>query len=86
MIWIDFALLWYASFRVCLNRCEWAFKWEKLALAFLLTLAFKSLFLFFLIRFGIKPEVDIQIGLSILIFMFTLFLTARPSIEEEPEW
>ena len=84
MIWIDFALLWYASFRVCLNGCEWAFKWEKLALAFLLTLAFKSLFLFFLIRFGIKPEVDIQIGLSILVFMFTLFLTARPSMEEEP--
>ena len=84
MIWIDFALLWYASFRVCLNGCEWAFKWEKLALAFLFALAFKSLFLFFLIRLGIKPVAGIQISSSILVFMLTLFLPARPSIEELP--
>ena len=84
MIWIDFALLWYAFFRICLNRCEWAFKLEKLALAFLFTLAFKSLFLFFLIRLGIKPAVDIQIGTSILVFIFSWFLPKSPSIEEVP--
>ena len=84
MIWFDFALLWYASFRICLNRCEWAFKLEKLALAFLFTLALKSLFLFFLIRLGIKPVVDIQIGTSILVFIFTLFLPASPAIDEVP--
>ena len=82
MIWIDFVLLWYASFRICLNQCEWAYKLEKLALAFLFTLAFKSLFLFVLIRLGIKPAVDIQIGASISVFIFTLFLPASPSIEE----
>jgi len=57
---------------------------EKLALAFLFTLAFKSLFLFFLIRLGIKPAVDIQIGTSILVFIFTWFLPKSPSIEEVP--
>ena len=82
MIWIDFALLWYACFRVCLNQFGWAFKWEKASLAFMLALAFKSLFLFFLIRSGIKPVAFIQIGLSIVVFIFTLFLPNRPSIEE----
>jgi hypothetical protein len=53
-------------------------------LAFLLALALKSLFLFFLIRLGIRPTVDIQIGASILIFAFTLFLNTSPSIKEVP--
>ena len=47
MIWIDFVLLWYASYRACRNRCEWPFQGESLALAFLLALALKSLVLFF---------------------------------------
>ena len=82
MIWIDFALLWYASIRACLNRCEWALKWEKLALAFLFALALKSLVLFFLIRLGIKPSVIIQISASMLILIFALFLPARAGLEE----
>jgi len=82
MIWIDFSVLWYACFRICLNQCDWAFKWEKATLAFLLALTFKSLFLFFLIRLGIKPVSYIQISLSILVFIPTLFLANRPSIEE----
>jgi len=83
MIWIDFALLWYASIRICFNRCEWMLKWEKLALAFLFAFALKSLFLFFLIRLGIKPSVIIQISASILILIFTLFLPAKASFEEK---
>ena len=82
MIWIDFALLWYACFRVCLNQCGWAFKWEKASLAFILALAFKSLFLFFLIHLGIKPVPFIQISLSIVVFILTFFLPKHPSIEE----
>ena len=82
MIWIDFALFWYASIRACLIRCEWALKWEKLALAFLFALALKSLLLFLLIRLGIKPSVIIQISASILILSLTLFLPARASFEE----
>lgn len=82
MISIDFALLWYASFRVCLNQCGWAFKLEKASLAFMLALAFKSLCLFFLIHLGITPIAFIQISLSLVIFILTLFLPNRPSIEE----
>ena len=82
MIWIDFFLLWYASTRLCLNRFDWALKWEKLALAFIFALAMKSLFLFFLIRFGIKPIISIQITISILVVLIsTLFFTAKKSFE-----
>jgi len=74
MIWIDFALLWYASYRACRNGCEWAFQGEKLALAFLFALALKSLILFFLIRLGMQPTAGIQVGASISLLAFTLFL------------
>ena len=82
MIWIDFSLLWYACFRVCLNQCGWALKWEKVFLAFMLVLAFKSLFLFILIRLGIKPVAFIQISLSLVVLILTLYLPNRPSIEK----
>ena len=79
MIWIDFTLLWYASYRACRNGCEWNFQGENLALAFLLALAFKSLILFFLIRLGVQPTAGIQVGTSVLLLAFALFLSANPS-------
>ena len=82
MIWIDFSLLWYASFRVCLNQFGWAFNLEKASLAFMFALAFKSLFLFFLVGLGIKPVPYIQISLSIVVFILTFSLPNRPSIKE----
>ena len=75
MIWIDSALLWYASYRVCRNGCGWALYWEKLALALIFALALKGLFLFFLISSGIRPTAIIQMGLSFLALTQTLFLT-----------
>ena len=84
MIWIDFTLLWCASLRACLNRFEWAFKLEKLALAFLFALALKSFFLFILIRLGIKPNVDIQLSTSVVFLIFTLFLPISKSVKETP--
>ena len=83
MIWIDFTLLWYASYRVCRNGCGWALYWEKLALALIFALALKSLFLFFLISLGIRPTVIIQIGLSILALLPTLFLSENTEDERE---
>ncbi len=84
MIWIDFSILFYASFRASRTWCEWAFKWEKLALAFLFALALKSLFLFFMIHLGIKPTINIQISASILALIISLFLQSSTSIEKAP--
>ena len=81
MIWIDFVLLWYASFRTCRNLCGWASLWEKWGLAFILALALKSLILFFLIRIGVKPTVVFQMCASVLVLMSTLFLSAKSSEE-----
>lgn len=83
MIWIDFALLWYASYRLCRSSCAWVFHWEKLALAFIAALAFKSLVLFSLIRAGIQPTAVIQIGVSVLALMPTLFLSEE---SKEEKW
>jgi hypothetical protein len=81
MIWIDFVLLWYASYRACRNRCEWPFQGESLALAFLLALALKSLVLFFLILLGVQPTTTIQMGASVLILMLALFLPVNQNEE-----
>lgn len=83
MIWIDFAFLWYASFRVCRNRCEWVLKWEKWALAFLFALALKSLFLFFLIRLSIQPAADIQMSFSLLVLIGSFFLSSDPEAPDK---
>ncbi|MBC8284448.1 MAG: hypothetical protein H8E32_11595 [Nitrospinae bacterium] len=84
MIWIDFALLWYACFRACRSGCEWTFRCEKLALAFLFALALKSLVLFLLIRLGIQPTAGIQVGISVLVLLSSLLLVEKPNIEEPP--
>ena len=83
MIWIDFALLWYASYRVCRNGCGWAMYWEKLALALIFALVLKSLFLFFLICSGIRPTASIQMGVSVLALLPTLFLPKNKEDERE---
>jgi hypothetical protein len=82
MIWIDFSLLFYASFRVCSPCCKWAFKWEKLALAFLFSLAIKSLIIFCWIRLGVRPTDDIQLGSSILVLVLALLFISNPNAEE----
>jgi len=83
MILIDFALIWYASYRASRNRLEWASHWEKLALAFMIALAIKSLILFFIIRLGIQPTVIIQVSVSVLALLPTLFL---PEESKENRW
>ncbi|MZG53775.1 MAG: hypothetical protein F3744_06895 [Nitrospinae bacterium] len=83
MIWIDSALLWYASYRVCRNRCGWALLWEKLALAVIFALAVKSLFLFFLVSSGIRPTAFIQMGVSVLVLLPTLLLPGSTENERD---
>jgi hypothetical protein len=78
MIWIDFALLWYAAFCLCSILGERVFQWERLALAFILSLALKSLILFFLIRFGIQPTAIIQTGTSFAVLAMTLVFSVKP--------
>ena len=83
MIWIDFTLLWYASYRLCRNVCGRTLYLEKLALALIFALVLKSLFLFFLIFSGIRPIAIIQMGMSILALFSTLFLTKNEEDKEE---
>jgi hypothetical protein len=78
MIWIDFALLWYAAFCLCSILGERIFQWERLALAFILSLALKSLILFFLILFGIQPTDIIQTGTSSIVLAMSLMFSAKP--------
>jgi hypothetical protein len=78
MIWIDFALLWYAAFCLCSFFGERVFQWERLALAFILSLALKSLILFFLIRFGTQPTAIVQIGTSFFVLIMTLVFSVKP--------
>ena len=56
---------------------------EKLALAFLFALGLKSLILFFLIRMGVRPFANIQIGVDVLVLILTLLLT-RPVMGSAP--
>ncbi|MBC8284172.1 MAG: hypothetical protein H8E32_10185, partial [Nitrospinae bacterium] len=78
MIWIDFGLLWYAAFCLCSILGERVFQWERLALAFILSLALKSLILFFLVRFGIQPTAIIQIATSFVVLAMTLIFSVKP--------
>jgi hypothetical protein len=91
MIWIDFTLLWYAAFCLCSILGEQVFQWERLALAFILSLAIKSLILFFLIRFGIQPVAIIQLGASSIVLAVTLIFSVKPDwkgteIRFDSEW
>jgi hypothetical protein len=78
MIWIDFAFLWYAAFCLCSILGEKVFQWERLALAFILSLALKSLILFFLIRFGTQPTAIIQTGTSFVVLIMTFMFSGKP--------
>jgi hypothetical protein len=79
MIWIDFALLWYAAFCLCSILDERVFQWERLALAFILSLALKSLILFALIRFEIQPTAIIQTGTSFVVLTMTFMFSGKPN-------
>jgi hypothetical protein len=78
MIWIDFALLCYAAFCLCSILGEKVFQWERLALTFILSLALKSLIIFFLIRIGIQPTAIVQTSTSIFVLIMTLVFSVKP--------
>ncbi len=83
MIWFDIALLGYACYRILGGWCGWALPSEKIAMAFILALASKSLILFFLIRLGIQPIAGIQLLASAFVLVSTFLLPKNPNEERE---
>ena len=82
MLLIDFGLVWFAAYRWMRALKVISFEWEKLALAFLCALAIKSLILFFLIRLGVRPTAEIQLGSSVLVLVLALLFITKPNTEE----
>ena len=82
MLLIDFGLVWFAAYKWVRALKVISFEWEKLVLAFLFSLAIKSLILFFCIRLGIRPTANIQLGSSILVLVLALLFISKPNTEE----
>ncbi|MBT3923719.1 MAG: hypothetical protein HOF21_14210 [Nitrospina sp.] len=82
MLLIDFGLVWFAAYRYVGTLNVIPLKWERLALAFLFALALKSLILFFLVRLGVQPTTDIQLGSSILVLVSALFFFPKSNGKE----
>jgi hypothetical protein len=82
LLLIDFGLVWFAAYRWVGALKIISFKWERLALSFLLALAIKSLILFFVVRFGVQPSTGIQLGSGVLVLVLALFFLSNPQGEE----
>jgi hypothetical protein len=82
LLLIDFGLVWFAAYRWVRVLKVISFESEKLALAFLFALAIKSLILFFLVRLGVRPTAETQLGSSVLVLLLALFFIPKPNAEE----
>ncbi len=67
MVLIDFAAWMILAFVLIARSCTVRSVWETAALAFALALGFKSLLLYALIAFGVKPDRWLQLSLGIAV-------------------
>jgi hypothetical protein len=75
LFWIDLGLLAFTAYRM-VNALKATFRlMEKLALSFLFAVALKSLILFFMVMFEVRPVVNLQVGIDLLILILALWFT-----------